>query len=153
MEDILKRVIALLRADPALATLTGATSADSRVYLFYRGGADVTVDTPGFVTVSNAGEGSQGAVVTPSYTIVAWARTQDVAEAMAARVRGVLHKKVHVTDMARVFYSKQVDASDRFQPQSNFASKTLQYSVGWLEIGASPLSVSVGESVGVGSGF
>jgi hypothetical protein len=147
VEDILKKVVAVLRADAALATMTGATAKDSRVYLFYRADADLGPSIPGYVTVSLQGESASGAVVSPSYTIAVWARSQDKLEPMGARVRALLHKQTLTTATGRKFYSKQVTASDRFQPQSNFSSKTLQYTAGWLEI-AGALSTTVSESVG-----
>jgi len=153
VEDILRRIVAILRADTALTALTGATTSDSRVYLFYRADAEIGPSVPGYVTVSLQGEGAQGAVVSPSYTLVVWARTQDRVESMASRVRTLLHKKTLTTTTGRKFYSKQVSASDRFQPQSNFSSKTLQYTAGWLEIAGGVLSASVSEAVGAGDGF
>lgn len=141
MDDILKRLQAILVADAVLQGLLGGSAADPRVYLYYLADALVTPELRAYITVALTNTRSAQAVTTPSYTLAIWSRGQERLEAVRDRLvgtygqpGGLLHKQHHQTASGRRLYTKVVGEVDRFQPQPNFSGKQLVVQAHWLEI-------------------
>jgi hypothetical protein len=143
--DIAQLLIATLRNDAAIQTLTGATAADSRVYAYYEPDANVNdwsagdtqleANRPAYLTMallSRPNPGT-GAVVSPVYSFAIWGRVKDTVASIYARVEALLHKQRLSTGTSRTIYSKIVNVNDSTQVQPNFVGITVHIRAGYFE--------------------
>lgn len=143
MKDLRLRLGDMLRNDATLQAILGGTPTDPRVYNYYEGDATVGPDIPAYVTISNiATPETGGAVLSPIFSFVIWARRQDTVEAVRDRLCGVpgtaglLHKQIIVTDppASQRWYGKRTAEQDSFQHQPNFTGKTVHFRFSRKEI-------------------
>jgi len=155
MQDIAKKLIAVLRGDVAIQTLTGATAQDSRVYAYYEPEAYVETAAeallaggatmPAYLSMALLSKPNAGtyAVIHPVFSFAIWARDWDVVEAIRDRIAGtvlndvhtpgLLHKQVLTTGDGRKIYSKVVNENDSAQVQPDFRGRTLHVRAGYFE--------------------
>lgn len=137
MKDIRIRIADLLRSDVTLQGLLGGTATDPRVYWYYEGDATVGPAIPAYVTISNiATPETGGAVLSPLFSFVIWARRQETVEAVRDRLMVLLHKKILITDPpdSNRWYAKRTAEQDSFQHQPNFTGKTVHFRFSRKEI-------------------
>jgi hypothetical protein len=147
MQDIRKALQALLVADSTLRTLLGGTTADPRIYAFYKGDATIDPDRPAYITMALLGRNAQGAIVHPTFSMAIWGRTQQVVENVRDRLvgteygtteatrKGLLNQRVFTAASGRRFHVSLTAESEHPQPNTNYFGKTVQVQAAWLKVG------------------
>lgn len=143
MLDIRHSITSIIGQDPVFLGFSGGTLANPGIYFYYPGqpipiddGTHEAYVTYNQITFPEETKGTGD----PMFMLTAYARTIGVADQVASRIKGLLHKKTFITENSRKIYTKIIFMADTFQQIPNYAGMSIHLRVSYLNI---PQTLSV----------
>lgn len=133
MNDLKQMIVSMLSSNSSLVSLLGVTVTDPRIYYYYNGEADISEDSPGYITYTmlSSPETSRG-VNTPVFSLRVWALSNEHASKISDAMKEMWDKKEFSTVGTPEFPSRTVrgrlvNSVDVFQEQPNYAGVDCHY--------------------------
>lgn len=135
--DIKEKLVDVIASDSTIQALLGIVNygdpdADPRIYWYYQGDAILDERFPAYITYALVGAGSPQATWNPTFSFNIWARTSKHAQAVATRLKHLVHKKTFSTGLQE-FFCTIVHFNDIFQEQPKFAGFAVHIMTGYLD--------------------
>lgn len=131
IQEIRLKLLDILRTDVTLQALMGGTPSDTRIYPYYRGGANITPTQPGYLTYSMVARSEAVyAIDNPVFSFAVWSLSEGRCSEIATRLEVVLNKELFVTSGGDRIYVKLANDEDAFSEQPNYSGRRLTYRVG-----------------------
>lgn len=135
VNEIKKKLPAMLRNDTTLKPLLGSTATDPRVYHYYQPEAVIDDRQKAYITYAQLAfpEMTQS-VGEPVFSLAVWGLNQETIEAVGERLVTLLHETPLTTLTGKPLWATKVGERDSFQENTKFAGKTYQFRFGFSRI-------------------